>query len=127
MRPRFSNNTDYVTGIDLDLYLNYVASVTPLKTPPAFDQYGVLLDTPTPENSVFGDEEGTPANFTDFSLRHRLRDNDATLGEDMARRVFVMNPMNFISEELRQWLRTGLYVMAQKTVIHHSCTGQSCH
>ncbi len=98
MRPRFSNNTDYVTGIDLDLYLNYVASVTPLKTPPAFDQYGVLLDTPTPENSVFGDEEGTPANFTDFSLRHRLRDNDATLGEDMARRVFVMNPMNFISE-----------------------------
>ena len=88
MRPRFSNNTDYVTGIDLDRYLNYVASVTPLKTPPAFDQYGVLIDTPTPENSVFGNAEGTPANFTEFSLRRRLRDNEATLSEEMARRVF---------------------------------------
>ena len=49
MRPQFNNNTDFVSGIDLDKYLSYVASVTPLKTPPAFDQYGVLIDTPTPE------------------------------------------------------------------------------
>lgn len=98
MRPRFNNNTDYVTGIDLDKYLSYVASVTPLKTPPAFDQYGVLIDTPTPENNVFGNPEGAPANFTDFSLRHRLHDNNATLSKEMERRVFIMNPMNFISE-----------------------------
>ena len=98
MRPRFNNNTDYVTDIDLDKYLSYVASVTPLKTPPAFDQYGVLIDTPTAENNVFGNSEGIPANFTDFSLRHRLHDNSATLDKDMVQRVFIMNPMNFISE-----------------------------
>ena len=97
-RPMFNNNTDYVTDIDLKTYLSYVASVTPLKTPPAFDQYGVLINTPTPENNVFGNPEGTPANFTDFSLRHRLHDNSATLSEDMVRRVFIMNPMNFITE-----------------------------
>lgn len=96
--PRFNNNTDYVTGIDLDKYLSYVASVTALKTPPAFDQYGVLIDTPTPENNVFGNPEGVPANFTDFSLRHRLHDSSAELGKDMVRRVYIMNPMNFISE-----------------------------
>lgn len=98
MRPRFNNNTDYVTDIDLEKYLSYVASVTPLKTPPAFDQYGVLIDTPTPENNVFGNSNGEPANFTDFSLRHRLHDNRATLDKDMVHRVFIMNPMNFISE-----------------------------
>ena len=98
MRPRFNNNTDFVTDIDLDKYLSYVASVTPLKTPPAFDQYGVLIDTPTPENNVFGNSEGTPANFTDSSLRHRLHNSSATLDKDMVHRVFIMNPMNFISE-----------------------------
>lgn len=98
MRPMFNNNTDFVTDIDLDKYLSYVASVTPLKTPPAFDQYGVLIDTPTPENNVFGNSDGTPANFTDFSLRHRLHDINATLDKDMVHRVFIMNPMNFISE-----------------------------
>ena len=99
MRPMFNNNTDYVTDIDLDKYLNYVASVTPLKTPPAFDQYGVLIDTPSPENKVFGNEEGTPSNFTDFSLRHRLHNATATLGKDLSVRIFIMNPMNFISED----------------------------
>lgn len=98
MRPRFNNNTDFVTDIDLDKYLSYVASVTPLKTPPAFDQYGVLIDTPTPENNVFGNSVGTPANFTDFSLRHRLHNSSATLDKDMVNRVFIMNPMNFIYE-----------------------------
>ena len=98
MRPQFNNNTDFVSDIDLDKYLSYVASVTPLKTPPAFDQYGVLIDTPTPENNVFGNSNGEPANFTDFSLRHRLHDNSATLDKDMVQRVFIMNPMNFISE-----------------------------
>ena len=98
-RPQFNNNTDYVTDINLDKYLSYVASITPLKTPPAFDQYGVLIDTPTPENNVFGNPEGIPANFTDFSLRHRTHDNSATLSKDMTQRVFIMNPMNFISEK----------------------------
>lgn len=56
--PRFNKTSDFVTDLDLDKYLSYVASVTPLKTPPAFDQMGVLIPTPSPENKVFGNENG---------------------------------------------------------------------
>ncbi len=99
-RPAFSRQqSDFVSGLDLDKYLSYVASVTPLKTPPAFDQMGVLVDTPSPENNVFGNPEGTPANFTDFSLRHRLHDSKANLSEEMVKRVAIMNPMNFIGTD----------------------------
>ena len=59
----------------------------------------MLIDTPSPENKVFGNEEGTPSNFTDFSLRHRLHNDTATLGKDLSVRIFIMNPMNFISED----------------------------
>ena len=95
--PRFNKSSDFVTALDLDKYLSYVASVTPLKTPPAFDQMGVLIDTPSPENNVFGNEKGEAANFTDFSLQHRLNDPKATLSREMTERVFIMNPMNFVA------------------------------
>lgn len=97
--PRFNKTSDFVTGLDLDKYLSYVASVTPLKTPPAFDQMGVLIDTPSPENKVFGNEKGEAANFTDFSLRHRLDNPEASLDKDMQRRVAIMNPMNYIGTD----------------------------
>lgn len=97
--PRFNKTSDFVTGLDLDKYLSYVASVTPLKTPPAFDQMGVLIGTPSPENKVFGNEKGEAANFTDFSLRHRLHDSKAKLDKDMTERVEIMNPMNFIGTD----------------------------
>ncbi len=97
--PRFDKTSDFVTGLDLDKYLSYVASVTPLKTPPAFDQMGVLIDTPSPENAEFGNTAGDGANFTDFSLRHRLHDPKATLDKEMTRRVKLMNPMNYIGSE----------------------------
>ncbi len=97
--PRFNKTSDFVTGLDLDKYLSYVASVTPLKTPPAFDQMGVLIDTPSPENNVFGNEKGEAANFTDFSLRHRLGNVKAQLSDDMKFRVAVMNPMNYIGSD----------------------------
>lgn len=90
--------TDYVTDVDWLKYLSYVASQTPLKTPPAFDAYGVLGAGPTPENRVFGNMGGEPANFTDFSLRKRTGDTNACISEEMARRVALMNPMVFISE-----------------------------
>lgn len=95
--PRFNMSTDYVTGIDLDKYLNYVAYTTPLKTPPAFDAYGVLDAAPTNENKVFADSQGQPANFTDFSLRKRLNDPTAVVSEDMKARVHMYNPMDFIA------------------------------
>lgn len=97
--PRFNKTSDFITGLDLDRYLSYVASVTPLKTPPAFDQMGVLIDTPSPENNVFGNEKGEPANFTDFSLRHRLDNPEAELSKDMDKRVAIMNPMNYIGTD----------------------------
>ena len=97
--PRFNKTSDFVTALDLDKYLSYVATVTPLKTPPAFDQMGVLINTPSPENNVFGNEKGEPANFTDFSLRHRLDNPKATLDKEMQRRVHIMNPMNYIGDE----------------------------
>ena len=98
-RPRFNKTSDFVTGLDLDKYLGYVASVTPLKTPPAFDQMGVLIDTPSPENKVFGNTKGEAANFTDFSLRHRLNDPKASLDKEMVKRVAIMNPMNYIDSD----------------------------
>lgn len=97
--PRFNKTSDFVTDLDLDKYLSYVASVTPLKTPPAFDQMGVLIDTPSPENKVFGNKDGEAANFTDFSLRHRIDNPEATIDTDMTRRVAMMNPMNYIGTD----------------------------
>lgn len=97
--PRFNKTSDFITGLDLDKYLSYVASVTPLKTPPAFDQMGVLIDAPSPENKVFGNENGEAANFTGFSLRHSLHNPSAVLDKEMVRRVAIMNPMNFIGTD----------------------------
>lgn len=90
--------TDYVIDVDWPKYLTYVATQTALKTPPAFDAYGVLKDAATPENRVFGDTEGNPSNFTEFSLRKRTGDSGATLSPELSERVMLMNPMAFIRE-----------------------------
>ena len=92
------NQTDCIEDVELDTYLNYIASVQPLKTPPAFDQMGVIIPTPSPENKVFGDAEGNPNNFTDFSYEHREHNPNDTLPAELANRVYLMNPMNFIGE-----------------------------
>lgn len=96
--PVFNRQSEFITGLDLDRYLTYVATMTPLKTPPAFDRLGVLTDSPSPENKVFGDKQGTPANFTDFSLRYDRHDPHARLSAEMTKRVHLMNPMDFIGE-----------------------------
>lgn len=98
MRMRKTEYTDYVIDIDWEKYLTYVATQTPLKTPPAFDAYGVLNDAATPENTVFGDTEGNPSNFTDFSLRKRSGNLKAELTAALEERVNLMNPMYFIRE-----------------------------
>lgn len=97
--PMFNRRSDFIVGLDLDNYLSYVASMTPLKTPPAFDQMGVIIDTPSPENKVFGNPEGVAANFTDFSLRYDKKNPSAELSDDMKHRVHLMNPMDFIGEK----------------------------
>lgn len=95
---RKTEYTDYVIDVDWTRYLTYVATCTPLKTPPAFDAYGVLGDNATPENRVFGDTAGNPSNFTEFSLRKRTGDTEATLPAPLTDRIGLMNPMPFIRE-----------------------------
>lgn len=99
-RPVFYDQTDFIEDVNLDVYLNYIASVQPLKTPPAFDQMGVIIPTPSPENKVFADAEGNPNNFTDFSYEHREHNPTDTLPAELAHRVYLMNPMNFIGESV---------------------------
>lgn len=108
-QPRKTEYTDYVIDIDWTKYLTYVASQTPLKTPPAFDAYGVLNDAATPENKVFGDIEGNPSNFTDFSLRKRTGNQKAVMSNRLKERVSLMNPMNFI-EDSRNGIATHWYI-----------------
>lgn len=96
--PRFHRQSEFIVGLDLDKYLSYVASVTPLKIPPAFDSWGVLTDFASPENQVFGNTKGEPANFTDFSLEHHLKDPKARLLDEIKERVKLMNPMDFIDD-----------------------------
>jgi hypothetical protein len=95
-RPMFNRRTDFVSDIDLDKYLNYVASSTALKTPPAFDSWGVLDGAASAENKVFGNSNGEAANFTEYSLRARTGNQKATLDKALQERVYIMNPMNFI-------------------------------
>lgn len=99
-RPVVYDQTDFIKDVNLDVYLNYIASVKPLKTPPAFDQMGVIIPTPSPENKVFADAEGNPNNFTDFSSEHREHNPNDTLPAELAHRVYLMNPMNFIGESV---------------------------
>lgn len=94
--PSFNNRTDFVTDIDLDTYLSYVVSATPLKTPPAFDAWGILDNPASPENKAFGNEEGIPANFTTFSLCQHTHDDNTELDQTLRHRIYLMNPMNFI-------------------------------
>lgn len=47
---------------------------------------------------MFGDTEGNPSNFTDFSLRKHTGNQKAALSDKLEKRVNLMNPMNFIRE-----------------------------
>lgn len=87
---------EFVLDLDLTQYLNYVASRHSLKEPPAFDRLGVLNQKATPENDLFGDKSGLPANFTVFSLSKATGNPKAALTEEQHKRVVLMNPFNFI-------------------------------
>ncbi|MDR1218131.1 MAG: alpha/beta hydrolase [Treponema sp.] len=86
---------ELVLDIDMDKYLNYVVVRTPLKTPPAFDQFGVLNQGPSAENRLFGGEKGDSANFTTYSAE---KSNSSVIDEALQSRVDLMNPMNFIGD-----------------------------
>ena len=86
---------EFVIDVDMDTYLSYVASVTALKTPPAFDPMGVLGAQPSPENREFGDATGSAVNFSRYSSNA----NGAAIDEELAARIYILNPMNFIDGE----------------------------
>lgn len=90
---------EFVVDIDLATYLTYVVTRTPLKLPPAFDKLGVVGPDATPENQLFGDASGKPANFTDYSLRKAAGNASATVEKALQERVFLMNPMYFIGDK----------------------------
>lgn len=89
---------EFVVDIDMDVYLAYVIKQRALKTPPAFDAMNVAGNYPSPENNLFADSDGIPANFTDYGLRESTKDNKASIDTALKERVFLMNPMNFIGD-----------------------------
>ncbi|MCD7962054.1 MAG: alpha/beta hydrolase [Rikenellaceae bacterium] len=84
--------------VDLDAYLAYIPTIRSLKIPPAFDKLGVLEQDATPENQLFGNSKGEPANFTDMGLKLAKDDFSLTVSPEMKKRVYLMNPMNYIGE-----------------------------
>lgn len=106
----FNKRTDFVSSIDLDKYLSYVASGQQLKNPPAFDAMGVASGAASPENNVFGNSNGQPANFTDYSLRHSSGNSKAVLNKELQQRIYIMNPMNFISSNSGSTIAQHWYI-----------------
>ncbi len=89
---------EYIVDLNLDKYLNYVVSTTPLKTPPAFDSQGVAGGKASGENEEFGDASGSSVNFTEFSLRLATGDEGAIVSDDIKQNVRMLNPMNYITD-----------------------------
>ena len=88
---------EYITDLDLEWYLNYVVTTTPLKTPPSFDSKGVAGSNSSPENEEFGDETGSSVNFTDYSLQESTGNQAAQVDSKIKANVKLLNPMNFVS------------------------------
>lgn len=85
---------EYITGLDMDKYLNYVVSTQPLKTAPAFDTKGVADQQASGENEEFGDADGSSVNFTEYAAAK----TGCALSDDTRQNVWLMNPMNFIGD-----------------------------
>lgn len=85
---------EYVTGIDLPKYLNYVVSTQPLKGVSAFDSQIEGINRPSGENEEFGDDRGSSVNFTEYTAQK----NGTILDTETAHRMRLMNPMRFIGD-----------------------------
>ncbi|MBR1834960.1 MAG: carboxylesterase family protein [Bacteroidales bacterium] len=94
MRAPQPQRGEYVVGLDIQRYLNYVASTQPLKTAPAFDTKGVLGQLASAENEEFGGTDGSSVNFTVYSAYKNGKD----LPKEVVDNVYLMNPMNFIGD-----------------------------
>lgn len=88
-----------IQDMDMDKYLSYVVSTIMLKTPPSFDSMDILGARASNENQVFGDAEGNSVHFTDYGLQKATGNASAKLDEDMKKRVYMYNPLNFIGNK----------------------------
>mgnify|MGYP002627370610 CR=1 FL=1 len=86
---------EYITGLDMPTYLNYVVSTQPLKGVPAFDSKDVLGRRASGENEEFGDLSGSSVNFTEHAAA--LTGNQLT--DAIRQNVYLMNPMNFVGNK----------------------------
>lgn len=98
-REPINNQGEYITGLDLNTYLNYVVSTIALKTPPAFDSQGVAGAKASGESEEFSDNKGSSVSFTDYSIQKSTNNPSATVDKETAEMVRLLNPMNFISDE----------------------------
>ena len=85
---------EYITDLDMPTYLNYVVSTQPLKGVPAFDSKGIAGSSASGENEEFGDASGSSVNFTAYGTSK----TGTPFDEDLQKRVYLMNPMNFIGK-----------------------------
>ena len=85
---------EYITGLDMQKYLNYVVSTQALKGVPAFDSQIEGINGASGENEEFGDETGNSVNFTEFTAQK----SNTVLTKGVNLKVALMNPMNFIGD-----------------------------
>ena len=85
---------EYITGLDMKKYLDYVVSTQALKGVPAFDSKIEGVNNASGENEEFGDSTGSSVNFTDFTAQK----NNTTIGDAIRQNVRLMNPMTFIGD-----------------------------
>ena len=85
---------EYITGLDMQKYLNYVVSTQALKGVPAFDSQIEGINNASGENEEFGDANGSSVNFTDYTAQK----NGTTLSDAIRQNVRLMNPMSFIGD-----------------------------
>ena len=118
MQPPQPQRGEYVIGLDMQRYLNYVAGTQPLKTAPAFDTKGVLGQPASAENELFGGTDGSSTNFTVYSAYKNGKD----LPKEVVDNVYLMNPMNFIvvkDSEGSKAKKTEKHSVAQHWYIRH--------
>jgi len=94
MRGRGKRVGEYITGLDMDRYLNYIVSTQPLKGVPAFDSYNVDGAPTSGENGEFGNERGSDVNFTAWAAAKA----GSALSEKVRENVRLLNPMRVIGD-----------------------------
>lgn len=94
MRGRGKRVGEYITGLDMDRYLNYIVSTQSLKGVPAFDSYNVDGAPASGENGEFGNERGSDVNFTAWAAAKA----GSALSEKVRENVRLLNPMRVIGD-----------------------------